>query len=135
MRNTFLILITLVFIAVLSVNKVTAHEYNTNVSLILNKSINVFYIQKEIISLTKDNSSLLNFEQYFETSNEDVVDEVEKCNNTKGFLLLNFLLKQNAIPFAPNSTLHKNQKYLGLYNTIVKVPFYILNHSLIIPIS
>lgn len=135
MRNTFLILITLAFIAVLSVNKVTAHEYNTNVSLVLNKIINVSHTQKEIISLSKDNSSLLNFEQYIETSNEDVVDEVEKCNNAKGFLPLNFLLKQNAIPFAPVSTLHKNQKYLGLYNTIIKVPFYILNHVLIIPIS
>jgi hypothetical protein len=135
MRNTFLILITLALIAVLSVNKVTAHEYNTSVSLVLNKSSNVSPAQKEIISLSKNNSSVLNFEQYTETSNEDVVDEDQKCNNTKGFLPLNLLMKQNAIPFAPVSTLQQNQKYLGLYNTIVRVPFYILNCSLLIPFS
>ncbi|MFH7017239.1 hypothetical protein [Flavobacterium sp. FlaQc-47] len=134
MRNTFLILITLAFIAVLSVNKVTAYECNSSISLV-HKNSNVTYTQKEIISHSKDNSSVLNFEQYTETSNEDVLDEVENFNNTKGFLPLNFLLKQNAIPFAPVSTLLKNQKYLGLYDTIIRVPLYILNHALILPFS
>ncbi|MEP6806449.1 MAG: hypothetical protein ABI892_18115 [Flavobacterium sp.] len=134
MRNTSLILITLAFIAVLSVSKVTAYGCNSSVSLV-HKNSNVSYTQKEIISLSKDNSSVLSFEQYTETSNDDVLDEVENFNNTKGALPLNFLLKQNAIPFAPVSTLHKNQKYSGLYNTIIRVPFYILNHALIIPFS
>jgi hypothetical protein len=135
MRNTFLILITLAFIAVFTVNKVTAHEYNTDVQLCLNKTHDASHTQKEIISLSKGNSSVLNFDQYTETSKEDIVDEAEKCNNKKIFLPLNLLIEQNTIPFVPVSTLHYNQKYLGLYNTIVRVPLYILNHALIIPFS
>ena len=133
MRKACIILM-LVFAAVFSAGKVTAHTQSAAVKLCLGYDMYTTLTQKKI-SITKKDNLLTSYIQESGTIEDDNFDKEDNTNYKGKFALSTSTAMRNSASFAVVDHLNYKKNYGNPYNSIVQLPIYILNHSLIIPFS
>ena len=133
MRNAITILMTLAFTAVFPANKIKASVQDANIQLCFYKYMAASHVQKEFITDRKDYSAESYFQECSEIEDDGIDDDI--IDSKEKFVFLNSLTTRNSISFVAASKFNCNKQYVNPYNIIVRLPFYILHRTLIIPFS
>lgn len=128
------ILLMLVFAAVFSAGKITAHTPGTTAKSCLGYDMNTTYAHEKI-SITKKDNLLISYFQESGDTEDDNFDTEDNTNYKEKFALSTSTTMFNSASFAVVDHLNYKKNYGNPYNSIVQLPIYILNHSLIIPFS